>query len=41
MSVVDEENRLIGLDDDAIDTPEYRSVVADFNPDLDVMERNN
>ena len=40
VSVVERENRLIGLDDEVIDTPEYRSVVADFNPDLDVMERN-
>ena len=36
VSTVDEENRLISLDDEIIDTPEYRSMLADFDPDTDL-----
>ncbi len=35
VSPVDEENRLIALDDQMIDSPEYRSMLADFDPDGD------
>ena len=40
VSPVEQENRLIALDDEMIETPEYRSLLADFDPDLDPMERN-
>lgn len=36
VSPVEEENRLISLDDEVIDTPEYRSMLADFDPDEDM-----
>ena len=34
VSPVEAENRLIGLDDGVVDTPEFRSVVADFDGDM-------
>ena len=33
VSPIDSENRLIALDDQFIETPEYRSMLADFDPD--------
>jgi len=36
VSPVEEENRLIALDDEVIDTPEYRSMLADFDPDAEL-----
>ena len=33
VSPIDEENRLISLDDQFVETPEYRSILADFDPD--------
>jgi hypothetical protein len=35
VSPIDDENRLIALDDQMIDSPEYRSMLADFDPDGD------
>lgn len=35
VSPIDKENRLIAADDEIIDSPEYRSMLADFDPDLD------
>lgn len=36
VSPIEKENRLIALDDELIDSPEYRSMLADFDPDLDL-----
>ena len=36
VSPIDNENRLIALDDQMIDTPEYRSMLADFDPDAEL-----
>ncbi len=35
VSPIDKENRLIAADDQFIETPEYRSMLADFDPDAD------
>ena len=34
VSPIDNENRLIAADDQFIETPEYRSMLADFDPEL-------
>ena len=34
VSPVEAENRLIALDDELIDSPEYRTMLADFDPEL-------
>ena len=36
VSPIEKENRLIDLDDELIESPEYRSLLADFDPDLDL-----
>jgi len=36
VSPIEKENRLIALDDELIESPEYRSLLADFDPDLDL-----
>lgn len=36
VSPVDAENRLIAADDQFIETPEYRSMLADFDPDQEL-----
>ena len=38
VSPVDEENRLISLDDEMIETPEFRTLVADYDPELSRSE---
>jgi hypothetical protein len=38
VSPVEQENRLIALDDELIDTPEYRTMLADFDPELSRSE---
>lgn len=35
VSPIDKENRLISADDEIMESAEFRSVVADFDPDLD------
>ena len=35
VSTVEEENRLIAIDDEMVESAEYRSMLADFDPDLD------
>ena len=35
VSPVAEENRLIAADDEILESPEYRSMLADFDPDAD------
>ncbi len=36
VSPVEKENRLIAIDDEMVESPEYRSMLADFDPDLDL-----
>jgi hypothetical protein len=36
VSPIDKENRLIAADDQFIETPEYRSMLADFDPDAEL-----
>ena len=36
VSPIDKENRLIAADDEFIETPEYRSMLADFDPDAEL-----
>lgn len=36
VSPIDKENRLIAADDQFIETPEYRSLLADFDPDAEL-----
>ena len=36
VSPIEEENRLIAIDDEMIESAEYRSMLADFDPDLDL-----
>jgi hypothetical protein len=36
VSPVEEENRLISADDQFVETPEYRSMLADFDPDAEL-----
>ncbi len=36
VSPIDKENRLIPADDQFIETPEYRSMLADFDPDAEL-----
>ena len=36
VSPIDEENRLISADDQFVETPEYRSMLADFDPDAEL-----
>src|SRR5215212_4967348 len=38
ISPVDEENRLISIDDELLDSPEYRTMLADFDPELSRSE---
>ena len=38
VSPIEEENRLIALDDEVIDSPEFRTLVADFDPELSRSE---
>jgi hypothetical protein len=35
VSPVDDENRLIAIDDEALDGADYRAILADFEPDAD------
>lgn len=39
VSTVEKENRLIALDDEMVESAEYRSMLADFDPDVD-LDRN-
>jgi hypothetical protein len=36
VSTVEQENRLIAIDDEMVESAEYRSMLADFDPDLDL-----
>lgn len=36
VSPIDKENRLIAADDQFVETPEYRSMLADFDPDAEL-----
>ena len=36
VSPIDKENRLIAADDEFIESPEYRSMLADFDPDAEL-----
>ena len=36
VSPIDKENRLIAADDEFIETPEYRTMLADFDPDAEL-----
>ena len=36
VSPIDKENRLIAADEDILDSPEYRSMLADFDPDAEL-----
>jgi len=38
VSPIDEENRLIGMDDELIETPEFRTLLADYDPELSRSE---
>ena len=38
VSPVDAENRLISIDDALLDSPEYRTMLADFDPELSRSE---
>lgn len=38
VSPIDKENRLIAADDQFIETPEYRSMLADFDPDAELNQ---
>ena len=38
VSPIEAENRLIGMDDELIETPEFRTLLADYDPELSRSE---